>query len=221
MRAYKTDDELVNKYRSKTINGKSVDLHRYIMEQFLGRKLRSDEHVHHINGNSLDNRLENLEVLSASEHARKHAIGRPGAIHNNTSVEAYTQDGKLVHTFVSLHEAERHGYLRKCISACVKGKQKTHAGLIWKAIPRIDKKKPPKPKMVHPRVLVINAKTGEAVALYNTPIEAHRLGGYIHSHVVECCKGSRYTHRGMMFRYVYPGDKIPIIHNQQNAGLIG
>lgn len=51
---------------------RKVRLHRYLMEQKIGRKLRSDEHVHHINHNKLDNRLENLELLTASEHHHQH-----------------------------------------------------------------------------------------------------------------------------------------------------
>ncbi|MGH3054049.1 MAG: HNH endonuclease signature motif containing protein [Gaiellaceae bacterium] len=60
-----------HKYKTITINGKQIREHRHIMEQHLGRKLERWEHVHHINDDSSDNRLENLEVLSNSDHQRK------------------------------------------------------------------------------------------------------------------------------------------------------
>lgn len=45
---------------------------RYIMEQKLGRHLLTNEEVHHKNHDKTDDREENLEVLSKSEHAKIH-----------------------------------------------------------------------------------------------------------------------------------------------------
>ena len=59
-------------YRILKRDGKDIREHRYLMEQHLGRKLDLSEHIHHKNGNRLDNRIENLEIMTNSEHNSRH-----------------------------------------------------------------------------------------------------------------------------------------------------
>lgn len=51
-----------------------IDQHRAVMQDHLDRKLSRYDVVHHKNNDKHDNRLENLEIMSLSEHTRKHCI---------------------------------------------------------------------------------------------------------------------------------------------------
>ena len=52
--------------------------HRYVMEQHIGRKLKKGEEVHHIDGNKMNNSIENLMLLTIDEHKKFHRDKRTG-----------------------------------------------------------------------------------------------------------------------------------------------
>jgi len=54
------------------VNSKYMLEHRYVMEQFLKRKLKPSEHIHHINGIKTDNQIKNLMLISNPVHNKIH-----------------------------------------------------------------------------------------------------------------------------------------------------
>ena len=57
-------------YPNAQKNGTVLE-HRYIMEQFWGRQLTSNEVVHHLNGIRNDNRIQNLAIVGKHSHPNK------------------------------------------------------------------------------------------------------------------------------------------------------
>ena len=79
--------KLILKPHCKSSNSDGYILeHRYIMEKHTKHILNNNEVVHHINGNKLDNRIENLMIYNRSTHAYLHfPKGSHFGIHNRKS----------------------------------------------------------------------------------------------------------------------------------------
>ena len=121
-----------NGYRCITIGENCGRLeHVVIMEQHIGRKLNKGEVVHHINGDKLDNRIENLLLMNEREHHSLHS-------------KQYVKSGKC-------YDISQHAK---------KGEEHPHAKLNWEKVNYIrssDKKNKDLSKMFNVSVSVIKS----------------------------------------------------------------
>lgn len=92
---YKGGYSMDGGYR-KVLSGKGgyVKEHRKVVEETVGRKLKTDEIIHHINVNRSDNRIENLTILTKSEHSLVHHYLRGQGHLSKEEYEAIIKRGK-------------------------------------------------------------------------------------------------------------------------------
>jgi hypothetical protein len=64
--------------RDNYIKLKGRHMHRVVAEQMLGRELEKGEIVHHIDGDKWNNKPENLQVMTQSEHIKLHLHEKKG-----------------------------------------------------------------------------------------------------------------------------------------------
>lgn len=116
-------------YVQSYANGKTRRKHRIVMEEYLGRQLKNNEIVHHIDGNKRNNDISNLLLTTRSEHARIHAE----ILDKSIPVEQYSKDGMYLATWKSAREAcKQLGLYPGNISKCCRGYLKSTGGYKWK-----------------------------------------------------------------------------------------
>lgn len=119
-------------YKNKKRTLKQV--HCWVYETFVG-PIPKGYDVHHKNHIRTDNRVENLELIEHNEHSFKHKEERLEAAKEVLSkpVLQYTLDNEFIAEYQSISEASRQiGLSNGSINRCLKGKQKTAGGSIWK-----------------------------------------------------------------------------------------
>lgn len=123
--------------------------HRAVVETNTGKKLGYNDVVHHKNKNKLDNSVDNLVVLSRSDHSRLHAIEQWNtnrqtmlAIAQNNMRKiniarrrlctCFSDNGVIVKTYESADDMISDGLNPICVYRCCLGKRKTYKKLLWK-----------------------------------------------------------------------------------------
>jgi len=120
-----------NGYIRVYIYNKTYALHRLVAFAFL-ENLDNKEQVNHIDGNKLNNKLDNLEWVTNKENQiHKFKIG----LGNNftRTIIQYDLEGNLIKEFKSIISAAKEmGVSKSNIQGVLLNKRKTAGGFIWK-----------------------------------------------------------------------------------------
>lgn len=106
--------------------------------------------IDHLDGNSTNNRADNLRWCSQKENCRnpittnRNSLAKQGVknpqfgkrneqVHNSRKIACFSKDGEFIQVFPSIAEAVRQfGILQSGITRCATGKIKTSGGYIWR-----------------------------------------------------------------------------------------
>lgn len=117
---------------------KYINVHRLVAEAFIPNKENKSQ-VNHIDGNKLNNKVDNLEWCTQSEnmkHAYKIGLEKPlYAIINKRAkkVKQYDKNNNLINCYNGIKEAARINNINPGdITKCCKNKRKQVGGYVWR-----------------------------------------------------------------------------------------
>lgn len=115
------------------INGR-IKEERLIMEMHIGRYLKKEEIIHHIDHNKQNNLIENLQIVTSSEHNRIHHLGNKNRLGQTNSKETRRKISEARIGHIVTQET------RDKISLATKGRKHTEEECIKMSQSRIGKK---------------------------------------------------------------------------------
>lgn len=113
---------------------KDYMIHQLVYQIFKGNYDKSKYIIDHIDGNKLNNDINNLRLLTNSENANA-ALYETKTNASAKKVAQYTKDGEFIKEFASTRLAAKELNLdSSTISKVCRGQNKTHGGFIFKYI---------------------------------------------------------------------------------------
>lgn len=139
----------VSLYLSKNKEKKCFYLHRLVYDAFYGNLPKWDSHakgkdrleINHKDENPLNNRLENLELVTCYQNNNYGSHNKKIGLSRERKVYQYTLEKVLVRTWRTPKECAEHGFNQGAIAACCKsvfGHKKNknkYKGFIWSYTP--------------------------------------------------------------------------------------
>lgn len=118
-------------YLYKNGKGKNFSVHRLVAEAFLPNP-HNYPCVNHKDENKQNNNVDNLEWCNVKYNNTYGTRIERVSKKQSKPVLQYTLDGQFVKEWESTRECGRNGFNQQTISACCRGKLKTHKDSIWK-----------------------------------------------------------------------------------------
>jgi len=170
------------------ISGKNYQVHRLIAAAFLGKPNNSNQiFVNHIDGNGLNNNINNLEWSSPSENSR-HAVSI--GLFKVQPIVQYKLDGSRVAEFTSIAEAARSiGGDRSTIGEACRNTTPTAYKFMWRYKSESPEQLPPFLKKCTPTEIRQYDLDGNLMATFPSIKGAAKFLGVSVHKIKSCCQG--------------------------------